>query len=81
MGYLLVQDVAAETGSGLRRLSAAAPQVVRQFVRRDGEQVRLQVAAIVEVRQAVEEADERFLNHILAGGPIMQTHGASAGSS
>src|SRR5207253_8995361 len=36
------------------------------------EAIGLQCALVVEIRQAVEEADKRFLYHVFAGGPIAQ---------
>ena len=41
-------------------------QVVGQLVRRDREEIRLQFAFVVVMRQAVEEADEGFLDEIVA---------------
>jgi ABC-type transport system involved in multi-copper enzyme maturation permease subunit/uncharacterized membrane protein YqaE (UPF0057 family) len=71
MVQLLRQRVAAVRG-GLQRVPPLAPQVVGQLVRGDGEQIRLQLAFVVEVGQAVEEADEGFLHHVLAGGAVAQ---------
>src|SRR5690349_18951972 len=48
-------------------MSAVAAEVIGQFVGGDGEKIGLQLAAVVEVGQAVEEADERFLHHIFTG--------------
>ena len=53
-------------------MPAAAAQLVGQLVGGDGEQVGLQLAAVVEVGQAVEEADEGFLHHVLAGPAVAQ---------
>src|SRR5262245_4098451 len=64
-------------GHPLRRLLArlgrppARPaQVVRDLVRGNGEQVRLQLALVVEVGERVQEADERLLDDVLGGGPV-----------
>src|SRR5262249_13318362 len=69
---LLVEQVGAALRQGPQRVPAAAAQVVGQLVGGDGEQVRLQLAAVVEVGQAVEGADERLLDHVLAGGAVAQ---------
>src|SRR5260221_3455961 len=54
-------------------MPAGLAQVIGEFVRGDGEQVRLQLAAFVEVRQAVEEADERLLHDVFAGAAVAET--------
>src|SRR5262249_39813673 len=69
---LLVQHIAGTIRNMLQRMAAAAAQMVRELVRGDREQISLQFAAVVEVRQAVEEADESLLNDILARGAIAE---------
>src|SRR5262245_36102576 len=56
--------------TGLGRSAAGAAQVVRHLVRRDGEQVSLQLTALVEVGQGIEEADKRFLDDVLGGTAV-----------
>src|SRR5579884_2209156 len=48
-------------------MPAVAAEVIGQLVRGDGEKIGLQFAAVVEVGQAVEEADEGFLHHVFTG--------------
>src|SRR5260370_42385687 len=69
---LALQNVAGAFGGGVQRMPARAAEVVGDFVRSDGEKIGLQLAGLVEVRQAVEKPDEGFLNDILAGRPIVQ---------
>ena len=52
------------------RPSALLAEVVGQLVGGDGEQVRLDVALLVVVRQAGEEADEGLLHDVLAGRAV-----------
>ena len=47
--------------------------MICQFVGADGEQIALQGPPAVVVREAIEEADERFLNNILRGRAITET--------
>ena len=42
-------------------------------MRGDREEISLSSRLLVEVRQAVQEADERFLDHVLASGPVAQS--------
>ena len=51
-------------------MPAAAAQVIGQLVRSNGEEVRLKLPAVVEVGQAVEEADEGFLHHVFGGRAV-----------
>jgi len=50
--------------------AAGAPQVVGQLVAGDGEEIGLELPAVVEIGQAVEKTDKRFLHHVLAGRAI-----------
>src|SRR5262245_39045849 len=68
---LLVEDVARTVGHRLERMPAGAAQMVGELVRSDGEEIRLQLAAVVEVWQTIEEVDEGFLHHVLAAGPVV----------
>src|SRR5579875_302914 len=54
-------------------MPAVTAEMIGQFVRGDGEEIGLQLAAIVEVRQAVEEADEGFLHHVFTGIAVADT--------
>jgi hypothetical protein len=47
-------------------------EVVGQLVRGDREQVGFHVPLVVVMRQAGQEADERLLDHVLAGGAIAE---------
>ena len=58
-------------GNVQQRVAADAAQVVRELVRGDREEIRLQLARLVEVGQAVQEADEGLLHDVLAGGPVV----------
>src|SRR5262245_37556224 len=53
-------------------MPAEAAQVIRQLVRRNREEIRLQVAGFVVVGQAIQEADERLLNDVLGGRAVVQ---------
>src|SRR5262245_51569588 len=70
---LLVQHVAGAVRDGPEGMSALPAQLIGQLVGGDGEQIGLQLAAVVKVGQAVEEADEGLLNDVLAGGAVPQT--------
>ena len=54
------------------RPPALLPQMVGELVRGDREQVGLGISFFVVMRQAGKEADERFLNDVLAGRAIAQ---------
>ena len=69
---LVLQDIAGAFGSGVHGMTAQAAQVIGQLVRGDGEQISLKLAALVVVGQAVEEADKSFLDHVFAGGPVVE---------
>src|SRR5262249_47323906 len=69
---LLVENVGGAVGNVVQRVPSDAAQVIGQLVRGDGEQVRLQLTAVVEVGQAVEKADESFLDDVVAGGAVVQ---------
>ena len=51
---------------------AFAPQMIGQLVGRDAEQVAFQRPLAIEVGQAGQKTDERLLDDIFAGGPIVQ---------
>ena len=63
---------AASQSGQMRWMSSGSAELVGQLVRGDAEKVGLQLAAVVEVRQTVEKADECFLNDIFTGRAIVQ---------
>src|SRR5205085_985136 len=67
---LLMQQVAGALGHRLERMPAGAAEVIGELVRGDREKIGLQLTAVVEVGQAVEEADERLLHDVLARGTV-----------
>ncbi len=54
-------------GGLLHGVPAELAQMVGQLVRRDGEEVGLQFAFVVVVRQTIQKADEGFLDEVVAG--------------
>ena len=69
---LVVQRLGRRLGAGLHRPAAHAAELIGDLVGGDREEVGLQLALLVEIRQAVQEADERLLDHVLAGGPVAE---------
>ena len=69
----LVERPAVVVGAELvDRPTPLLAEVVGQLVGGDREEVRLHVALLVVVREAGEEADERLLDDVLAGGPVAE---------
>ena len=51
-------------------MAARAAEMIGQLVRRDGEEIGLQFAAVIEIGKTVEEADEGLLHDVFAGGAV-----------
>ena len=71
-GHLLERPAVVVRAELVDRPPPLLPQVVGQLVRGDREQVRLHVPLLVVMRQAGQEADERLLHHVLAGGAVAE---------
>jgi hypothetical protein len=72
MIVLVLQHVAGAFRGGMKRMPAGTAEMIGDFVRCDGEKIGLQLAGLVEVRQAVEKSDKSLLDNILACRPIVQ---------
>src|SRR5439155_4165242 len=72
MVKLLLQDIARAVGRRVQWMAARAPQMIRYLVRSNGEKISLKLTAVVEMGQAVEKADERLLDDVLARGAVAQ---------
>src|SRR5262249_100371 len=69
---LLIQQISGAIGGSMQRVAPGATEMVGQFVGGDGKKVSLKFTAIIEMGEAIEEADEGFLNDVFARGPIVE---------
>src|SRR5439155_2367691 len=67
---LVAENLVGALQPGLIGPAAEAPQLIGNLVGGNCKEIGLQFATVVEVWQAVEEADKGLLHHVLAGGPV-----------